>query len=134
MNGNGYLLDTNAIIQLLKGNAELVSLLADADFIATSIIAELEYFSFPRLGEKDVQLYQTFRSRIHVYDVPSDDLMFTQLVVNARKRNGMKLPDAIIAATARANNLAVLTADDHFKKLKSPWKVRLYSIAQGNPK
>ena len=134
MNGNGYLLDTNAIIQFLKGNAELVSLLADADFIATSIIAELEYFSFPRLGEEDLQLYQAFRSRIHVYDVPSDDPMFTQLVVNARKRNGMKLPDAIIAATARANDLAILTADDHFKKVKSPWKVRLYSTVQGGPK
>lgn len=134
MNGNGYLLDTNAIIQFLKGNAELVSLLADADFIATSIIAELEYFSFPRLGEEDLQLYQAFRSRIHVYDVPSDDPMFTQLVVNARKRNGMKLPDAIIAATARANDLAILTADDHFKKLKSPWKARLYSTVQGGPK
>ena len=134
MNGNGYLLDANAIIQFLKGNAELVSLLADADFIATSIIAELEYFSFPRLGEEDLQLYQAFRSRIHVYDVPSDDPMFTQLVVNARKRNGMKLPDAIIAATARANDLAILTADDHFKKLKSPWKARLYSTVQGGPK
>ena len=134
INGNGYLLDTNAIIQFLKGNAELVSLLADADFIATSIIAELEYFSFPRLGEEDLQLYQAFRSRIHVYDVPSDDPMFTQLVVNARKRNEMKLPDAIIAATARANDLAILTADDHFKKLKSPWKVRLYSTVQGGPK
>ena len=134
MNGNGYLLDTNAIIQFLKGNAELVSLLADADFIATSIIAELEYFSFPRLGEEDLQLYQAFRSRIHVYDVSSDDPMFTQLVVNARKRNGMKLPDAIIAATARANDLAILTADDHFKKLKSPWKARLYSTVQGGPK
>lgn len=134
MNGNGYLLDTNAIIRFLKGNAELVSLLADADFIATSIIAELEYFSFPRLGEEDLQLYQAFRSRIHVYDVPSDDPMFTQLVVNARKRNGMKLPDAIIAATARANDLAILTADDHFKKLKSPWKARLYSTVQGGPK
>ena len=134
MNGNGYLLDANAIIQFLKGNAELVSLLADADFIATAIIAELEYFSFPRLGEEDLQLYQAFRSRIHVYDVPSDDPMFTQLVVNARKRNGMKLPDAIIAATARANDLAILTADDHFKKLKSPWKVRLYSTVQGGPK
>ena len=134
MNGNGYLLDANAIIQFLKGNAELVSLLADADFIATAIIAELEYFSFPRLGEEDLQLYQAFRSRIHVYDVPSDDPMFTQLVVNARKRNGMKLPDAIIAATARANDLAILTADDHFKKLKSPWKARLYSTVQGGPK
>ena len=133
MSGNGYLLDTNAIIQFLKGNAELVSVLADAEFIATSIISEMEYLSFPRLAEADVQLYQVFRSR-KVYDVPSDDPMFTQLVLNARRRNGLKLPDAIIAATARANHLSVLTADDHFKKLKSPWKVRFYKTEQDNSK
>ena len=97
MSGNGYLLDTNAIIQFLKGNAELVSVLADAEFIATSIISEMEYLSFPRLEEADVQLYQVFRSRIQVYDVPSGDPMFTQLVLNARRRNGLKLPDAIFS-------------------------------------
>jgi hypothetical protein len=133
MSGKGYLLDTNAIIQFLKGNSELVSILADADFIATSIIAEMEYYSFPRLIEEDVSLYQSLRSRILVYDVPSDDPIFTQLVVNARTNLGMKLPDAIIAATARTNNLSVLTADDHFKKLKSPWKVRFYTAASEQP-
>ena len=134
MSGKGYLLDTNAIIQFLKGNSELVSILADADFIATSIIVEMEYYSFPRLIEEDVSLYQSLRSRIQVYDVPADDPIFTQLVVNARKNHGMKLPDAIIAATARTNNLFVLTADDHFKKLKSPWKVRFYTAASERSK
>ena len=133
MSGKGYLLDTNAIIQFLKGNSELVSILADADFIATSIIAEMEYYSFPRLIEEDVSLYQSLRSRIQVYNVPADDPIFSQLVVNARKNHGMKLPDAIIAATARTNNLSVLTADDHFKKLKSPWKVRFYTAASEQP-
>ena len=38
----------------------------------------------------------------------------------------MKLPDAIIVATARANGLTILTADDHFRKLKSPWNVRFF--------
>ena len=133
MSGKGYLLDTNAIIQFLKGNSELVSILADADFIATSIIAEMEYYSFPRLIEEDVSLYQSLRSRIQVYNVPADDPIFSQLVVNARKNHGMKLPDAIIAATARTSNLSVLTADDHFKKLKSPWKVRFYAATSEQP-
>ena len=127
MNGKGFLLDTNAIIQLLKGNKGLLSIISDADFIATSIISEMEYFSFSGLSEEDVLLYQTFRSRIRVYGVPSDDPTFTCLVVSARKKYGMKLPDSIIAATARANNLTVLTADDHFKRLKLPWKVRLFT-------
>ena len=49
MSGSRYLLDTNAIIQLLKGNAELGALVSEADFLATSIIAELEYFAFSDL-------------------------------------------------------------------------------------
>jgi len=57
MNGKGFLLDTNAIIQLLKGNKGLLSLISDADFISTSIISEMEYFSFSGLSEEDVLLY-----------------------------------------------------------------------------
>ena len=62
MNGKGFLLDTNAIIQLLKGNKGLLSIISGADFI-----------------------------------------------------------------TARANDLTVLTADEHFKRLTLPWKVRLFA-------
>ena len=134
MNGNRFLLDTNAVIQLFNGNGEVESLLNNADFVAMSVISEFEYLSFAGLSEKDISEYNAFRASIQVYDVPSSDPMFTQLVVNARKRHGLKLPDAIIAATARANNLSVLTADDHFKKLKSPWKVRFYSTIQDNQK
>lgn len=127
MSGRKFLLDTNAIIQLLRGNAELSDLLANADFISTSIIAEMEYLSFSDLPESDVTIFQIFKSRITVYDVPSDDMLFTQLAVDARKKFKMKLPDAIIAATARTNDLTILTADDHFKSLTEPWHVHFYT-------
>lgn len=127
MSGSKYLLDTNAIIQLLRGNAELSDLLANADFISTSIIAEMEYLSFSDLPENDVTIFQIFKSRIKVYNVPSDDMIFTQLAVDARKKFKMKLPDAIIAATARTNDLTILTADDHFKPLTEPWQVQFYT-------
>ena len=54
MNGNSDLLDTNAIVQLLKGNKELIAVLGAADFIATSIVAEMEYLSFSGLSDADV--------------------------------------------------------------------------------
>ena len=131
MNGNGYLLDTNAIVQLLKGNKELIAVLGTADFIATSIVAEMEYLSFSGLTDADVALYQAFRGRIQVYDVPSADTAFTQLVVKARKEHGLKLPDAIIAGTAIAKGLIVLTADDHFKKPKASWRTRFFAVDAG---
>ena len=131
MNGNGYLLDTNAIVQLLKGNKELIAVLGAADFIATSIVAEMEYLSFSGLTDADVALYQAFRERIQVYDVPSADTVFTQLVVKARKEHGLKLPDAIIAGTAIAKGLIILTADDHFKKPKASWRTRFFAVDAG---
>lgn len=126
MNGERYLLDTNAVIQLLKGNSDVSSILGDADSIALSIIAEMEYLSFPGLNDHDVGLYRVLKSRVRVFDVPADDEIFTRMVVTARQKYGLKLSDAIIAATACKNDLTLLTADDHFKKLKSPWKVRFY--------
>ena len=126
MNGEQYLLDTNAIIQLLKGNTDVASFLESADTIALSIIAEMEYLAFPGLNDHDAELYRVLKSRVRVFDVPADDEIFTRMVVAARQKYGLKLPDAIIAATARKNGLTLLTADDHFKKLKSPWKVRFY--------
>lgn len=131
MNGSGYLLDTNAIVQLLKGNKELIAVLGTADFIATSIVAEMEYLSFSGLTDADVALYQAFRGRIQVYDVPSADTAFTQLVVKARKERGLKLPDAIIAGTAIAKGLIILTADDHFKKPKASWRTRFFAADAG---
>ena len=126
MSGSRYLLDTNAIIQLLKGNPQLALLASKADFLAASVIAELEFLSFRGLSDADAALYRAFRSRIWICDVPSDDPLFTHMVVEARKTFNLKLPDAIIAATARANDLTVLTADDHFKLLPPPWQVHFY--------
>ena len=127
MNGSRYLLDTNSIIQLLKGNHELIAMVSHAEFLAVSIIAELEYYSFPDLSEHDVLLYRAFKSRVTVFDVPANDPVFTRMAIEGRRSFNLKLPDAIIAATARANDLALLTADEHFKTLKSPWQARFYT-------
>ena len=113
MNGKGFLLDTNAIIQLLKGNKGLLSIISGADFIATSIISEMEYFSFSGLSEEDVLLYQKFRYRIHVYGVPSDDPTFTCLVVSARKKYGKQQPFFLYSHEITKPKKTVL------KKLKS---------------
>ena len=133
MSGSRYLLDTNAIIQLLKGNPELALLASKADFLAASVIADLEFLSFRGLSDADAALYRAFRSRIWIFDVPSDDPLFTRTVVEARKTFNLKLPDAIIAATARANALTVLTADDHFKALPPPWQVHFYTPVRDMP-
>ena len=127
MNGNDFLLDTNAIIQFLKGNLDLSHLLSDANHISISVIGTMEYLSFPRMDAESLAIFHVFKSRVQVYGVPPDDEIFNSYVVEARKRFKMKLPDAIIAATARINELTILTADDHFKPLVAPWSVKFYT-------
>jgi tRNA(fMet)-specific endonuclease VapC len=52
MSGNNrYLLDTNAIVALLKGNAQLGQLLRDADWIGISVISQIEFLAFSGLTD-----------------------------------------------------------------------------------
>ena len=121
------LLDTNAIIQLLAGNQELLELVSSADFVATSIICELEFLSFQGLGNEDAELYHSFRSRIKVFGLPENDPGLSSSIISQRFNCGLKLPDAIIAGTAIANDCVIVTADKHFDKIKEPWHVKFFT-------
>jgi len=127
MLGKRLLLDTNAIIQLLAGNEELIALVATADFIATSIICELEFLSFQGLSGEDADLYSSLRSRIRVFGLPENDPQLSGRICAVRFSSGLKLPDAIIAGTAIHNECVVVTSDVHFSKLKEPWHVLNYT-------
>ena len=78
MNGKRYLLDTNAIVQLLAGNKELAGIVRGADFLATSVVCQFEFLSYPGLTEPDARLYAEFASRIHTFSVPADDAHFRE--------------------------------------------------------
>ncbi len=86
MSGKFYFLDTNSIIQLLKGNQELVKILQEAEFIACSVISKLEYLSFPNMSEH-------------------------QQIINLRQQKTLKLPDAIIVGCSIYKNCTLITAD-----------------------
>jgi predicted nucleic acid-binding protein len=106
-----FVLDTNIILYFLGGR------LADpfpAGAYAISVISELELLAYPGLGSSEEQRIRDFLS-----DVPVTDL--TQPVkhhaVNLRKRFGLKLPDAIVAATALALEATLLTNDQRLLAL-----------------
>jgi tRNA(fMet)-specific endonuclease VapC len=111
MNGKRYFLDTNAIVQLLAGCHELLELLNHADYVATSVICELEYLAFPDLPDEDKELFEQFRAQVEITDVCSGDTQLKEKIIGLRSEKKMKLPDAIIAASAMQNDCALLTAD-----------------------
>ena len=100
-----FVLDTNVILYFLGGR--LVDPFPAGDY-AISVISELELLAYPGLVSSEEQ-----RVRGFLADIPITDL--TQSVkhhaVDLRKRFGLKLPDAIVAATALALEATLLTND-----------------------
>ena len=116
MNGR-FLLDTNAVIGLLSGNAALLQLLKGAKWIGISVIVELEFLSFPQLSDSDAKLFAQFKSRVETISLDSTNEDLLQNIVRIRQKSKIKLPDAIIAATAMNENAALVSNDVSFNRI-----------------
>jgi predicted nucleic acid-binding protein len=118
MNGNRFLLDTNAIVALLDGNTAINRLIIRADWVGVSIISVLEYMSFSNLSIDDLDLLNTFLKRIDVAGLEMNNFTLLLNTSQIRITYKLKLPDAIIAATSAAHNASLITADRGFDKVK----------------
>ena len=118
MNGKRYLLDTNAVIQLLAGNPSLIKMVEDSDFLAISVISKLEFLSYPDLTEDEKNAFSELLEDLTVFDLMASDSALMQEAVAMRIDGGLKLPDAVIAATALVNGCEVITNDTHFAHQK----------------
>lgn len=116
MSGKRYFLDTNAIVQLLAGNQELENTLNKAEYVATSVVCELEFLSLPGLPDEDKELLRELLSLIEVIDLGTNDENLKMAIINLRATKRLKLPDAIIAASAETVSCTLLTADDRLLK------------------
>jgi len=100
-----YLLDTNAVIYLVNGS--LASPLPDGQY-SVSIITEIELLSFSGLSapeEQKIRDLLLLLDRIHLTDEVRDE------TIRLRRKNRLKLPDAIIAASALTRDAILLTND-----------------------
>jgi len=111
MNGKSYFLDTNTIIQLLKGNPSLINILQEADYIACSIISTLEYLCFEGLSKHDIGLFNSLLKKIEVIELTTVDEQLIQHIINLRREKNIKLPDAIITGSCQFKECILLTAD-----------------------
>jgi tRNA(fMet)-specific endonuclease VapC len=111
MPGKRYLLDTNALVALLQGNHELVSLTQSADWLGTSVINVLEFLGFDGLTESDRLLFKQFVSRIAVVDVAHNNAALMAHIAALRQRKILKLPDAIVMASAALHEATLITND-----------------------
>lgn len=115
MNGsNRVILDTNAVISLLAGNRTLAEQLEASEYVGISIISYLEFLAFDGLSDSDRDCFASFCERVEIVALSLEDQEVVSAALDLRTRHGMKLPDAIIGATALSRSALLITNDSHF--------------------
>ncbi|QSJ19670.1 type II toxin-antitoxin system VapC family toxin [Nostoc sp. UHCC 0702] len=117
MNGNRYVLDTNAIVSVLQGSSQLIQLLQDADWIGVSVISQIEFLAFSGLSQEDRQLFEQFLQRVELISLVASDAVLIKKIIEIRQQYRLKLPDAVIAAMTIQNSASLVTADLEFTKV-----------------
>ena len=116
MNGINYVLDTNIITYYLQGKEDVYPFL-NGTFIFISFITELELYADPALSmgqeKKLKQLLETFT----IFEI---NPFIKEHTIVFKRDFKLKIPDAIIAATALYLGYPLVTADKAFKKLSIP--------------
>ena len=117
MNGRRYFLDTNAVVALLRGQQLLTAKLQKSEWIGISVISQLEFLAFSSLPEQDRHLFKLFCQRVEIIDLHSGNSFMIDSILRFRTRYKLKLPDAIIAASALQNNAILITEDADFRNI-----------------
>jgi predicted nucleic acid-binding protein len=112
MNGIKYLADTNCFIYLLDENPIILPFTGDS--WAFSYITEIELLSKKGITKNEDMLIREMLSSCYKIN---HSQAISELVITLKRNNNIKLPDAIIAASAQFLQLPVITADKGFAHL-----------------
>ncbi len=113
MNGISLICDTNPLVYLLDGNEDVASFL-DGKQVWISFISELELFGKKGLNKEEKREINNLIDSCFIADM---NLQIKQKTKDLMQKNHIKLPDAIIAATAQYLDLPLFTADAGFKTI-----------------
>lgn len=106
--------DTNVIIYLLEGDKAIAELF-DENIISISFITELELLSAKKYSRPQEEKIKELIQQFKIYEYNN---LVKRSCINLRQKYNIKLPDAIIAATAFTYQLPLFTADKQFSKIK----------------
>lgn len=121
MSGERVVVDTAVLIDLAGGDKTAAVALQGRD-VRVSIITCIEFLSWPKLTEAGLPLAMALLEQYATEDIGRairDDAAWI------KRNHKLKLPDAIIAATARHLNAPLLTRDKGFNRIARQVEVRL---------
>jgi len=106
-----FLLDTNIILYLLGGR--LAEPLPEGNYYV-SVMTEMELLSYPDLDTQTEQKIRYFLAQLTLINL--DESIKTK-AIQLRRQHTLKLPDAIIVATALTLNVPLLSNDLRLNRL-----------------
>jgi len=116
MSGLEYLLDTNVVISLLKDKEFFEEVDLSRDTLVArccvSQITRMELLSFPSITKDDEVQVARFLSAVRIILL---DEQIEAVAIALRREKRLKLPDAVIAASARVFGLKLLTLDTRLR-------------------
>jgi predicted nucleic acid-binding protein len=118
VSGIKFLLDTNLVLGLLQGNVAAIDCANSAGLslahAGISQISRMELLGFAGISDREQSAIEALLVQLQVLSI-SPAVESETIALRRTKR--IKLPDAIIAATAIANDLQVLTLDKELSAL-----------------
>ena len=112
MSGSNLLVDTNFLIYLLNGNAAITPYLGNNFFI--SEITEMEMLGVKNLAPSALSIREQLIENCFIVNFNSD---IKEIAIRIKQKSSIKLPDAIVAATAMYISFSLVTADKDFTKI-----------------
>lgn len=118
------LLDSNAIIYLSKGLVGVDEIFADGEKYAVSVITYMEVLGYEFESTKEKKVIEELFSYLHIVYI---DEVIVKKVIQIKRKNKIKLPDAIICATTIINNATLITNDTRLQNIKN-LKIKMIGI------
>jgi len=122
MTGNNFLVDTNIVIEVFKGNKEIADYLYKLPeiFISSIVLGEL-YIGINRVANraKHLKRLNDFLKLTTILNVDDETAAIYGAIIADLYKLGKPIPtnDVWIAAIAIQYNLTLLTADRHFEEI-----------------
>lgn len=113
MSGSKMMLDTNIALYLLGGDQVLATVLNEKE-VYISVISEMEMLGYPGIATEEIIRIKSFLAETTIVELTPD---IKNKTIELRQFYNVKLPDAIIAATAISQNIPLISADSIFKRI-----------------
>ena len=111
MNGISIVCDTNPLLYLLDGDKSLARFLGNKQ-IYLSVMTELELFGKKNLSAHESEMIDALLVNCFIVGINQE---IKHIYRELKRKYAVKLPDAVIAATALYLDLPLLTFDQDFK-------------------